>query len=107
MRFARNRDRGLRALAQGRCKCDCPSDKASTADGAGRILARLTIWLKTAGSLIVLIWLLATICMLLTPRTLVEPVAVPKNLAERGVTDQVVQQRLAAALNQVLIDADS
>ena len=107
MSFVRNRNRGPRGLARGRCKCECLSGKAPTADGGRSILARLTIGLKTAGSLIVLIWLLVTICMLLTPRTLVEPVAVPKNLAERGVTDQVVQQRLAAALNQVLIDADS
>jgi hypothetical protein len=57
-------------------------------------------------SLIVVVWLLVTVCMQLKPRTLVEPIAVPKNLAERGMTEQVVQQRLAADLNQVLAEAD-
>ncbi|MGF6602507.1 tetratricopeptide (TPR) repeat protein [Paraburkholderia sp. GAS448] len=84
-----------------------PSGKTSTSQGDGDLCARLTSWVKTAGSLILVIWLLLTVGMQLKPRTLVEPVAVPKSLAERGVTGEVVQQQLAARLNQVLSEADS
>jgi tetratricopeptide (TPR) repeat protein len=84
-----------------------PSGNTSNARGDGDLCARLTGWMKTAGSLVLVIWLLVTVGMQLKPRTLVEPVAVPKILAERGVTGEVVQQQLAARLNQVLSEADS
>lgn len=57
--------------------------------------------------MIVVIWLLVTVCMQLKPRTLVEPIAVPKSLAEHGVTEQVVQQQLAYSLNDVVVDASA
>jgi tetratricopeptide (TPR) repeat protein len=51
------------------------------------------------------IWLIVVVFTNLKTRILVEPVAMPKNLAEQGMTEEIAQQRLTADLMKVIDDA--
>ena len=59
------------------------------------------IWILLA------IWVFVVVCTDLKPRILVEPVAVPKNLADQGVSEVIAQQRLTADLIKVIADAST
>jgi tetratricopeptide (TPR) repeat protein len=104
MPLSQDRRKGPQGFARRRT---CKRAAARAPSRAARLLTLVFGWLKTAGSITVVVWLLVTVCMQLKPRTLVEPVAVPKSLADHGVTGQVVQQQLAAYLNAVLVDANA
>jgi tetratricopeptide (TPR) repeat protein len=71
--------------------------------GFDRFVARIKqgIWI------LLTIWVFIVVCTELKPRILVEPVAVPKTLADQGVTEVIAQQRLTADLMKVIADAST
>jgi tetratricopeptide (TPR) repeat protein len=79
-----------------------PSGAASA--GPGRV-DRYVAGFKQALWIAASIWVLVVVCTSLKARILVEPVAVPKSLADQGVTEEVAQQRLTADLVKVINDA--
>lgn len=81
------------------------ADKTRATSEALTRYDRFAVYVRRAIGVLLALWLIAIVCMGLKPRVLVEPVVVPKSLADQGVTETVAQQRLTADLKQVIDDA--
>lgn len=78
---------------------------ASLGGDKGSRIETLMNYLKFAFAIFGVLALLAIVFMNLPPRMLVEPISVPKALADQGFTETVAQQRLASSLKKVIEEA--
>lgn len=88
---------------------DSKSDPQQEVSGTTRAgpdrIERFVTRLKQLAWIVGSLWVLVVICMSLQGRILVEPVAVPKNLADQGMSEAVAQQQLTADLIKLKDDA--